>query len=89
MTEVKFAGHMINEEGIKSDPVKVKSVQDMGTPQNVSDVRRFLRVVNQLGRFIPHLAEKGKPLGETSSARRTNFYGSKHNESPLRSLNMS
>ena len=53
---------MISEDGIRSDPEKIESVEDMTTPQNVSDVRRFLRMVNQLGRFIPHLAEKTKPL---------------------------
>ena len=56
--KVKFAGYVLNEEGIKSDPEKTESIQDMDTPQNVSDVRRFLGMVNQLGKFVPHLAEK-------------------------------
>ena len=53
--EVKFAGYILNEEGIKSDPEKTESIQDMDTPQNVSGVRRFLGMVNQLtlGKFFP------------------------------------
>ena len=46
--EVKFAGHVISEDGVRSDPEKIESVQGMTTPQNVSDVRRFLEMVNQL-----------------------------------------
>ena len=42
LREVKFAGHMISKDGIKSDPEKVESVQGMATPQNVSDVRQSI-----------------------------------------------
>ena len=58
--EVKFAGHILNEEGIKSD-------REMDTPQSVSDVRRFLGMVNQLGKFVDHLAEKTKPIRDLLS----------------------
>ena len=41
----------------------------MDTPQNVSDVRRFLRMVNQLGNLVPHLAEKTKPIRDLLSTK--------------------
>ena len=62
-----FAGYVLNKEGIKSDPEKTESIQDMDTPQNVSDVRRFLGMVNQLGKFVPHLSEKNKPFRDLLS----------------------
>lgn len=62
---------MTNEEGIKSDPEKVEPVGDMDTPQNLSDVRHFLGMGSQLGRFILHLAEKAKPLRDVS--KKTEF----------------
>ncbi|CAB4038732.1 Transposon Ty3-G Gag-Pol poly, partial [Paramuricea clavata] len=65
--EVKFAGCILNEEGIKSDPDKIESIRDMDAPQNVGDVRRFLGMVNQLGKFINHLAEKTKPIRDLLS----------------------
>ena len=34
----------------------------MPGPTDVSGVRRFLRLVNQLGKFTPHLADTTKPL---------------------------
>ena len=52
--------------GIKSYPEKTDSIQDMDTPQNVSDVRRFLGMVNQLGKFVPHLAEKKQTIQGSS-----------------------
>ena len=65
--EVKFAGHILNEEGIKSDPDKTESVREMDTSQSVADVRRFLGMVNQLGKFVDHLAEKTKPIRDLLS----------------------
>ena len=53
----------------------------MTTPQNVSDVRRFLRMVNQLGRFIPHLAEKTKPLRDLLSKKNQFHWGQAQQES--------
>ena len=78
--EVKFAGHVISEDGIRSDPEKVESVQGMTNPQNVSDVRRFLGMVNQLGRFIPHLAEKTKPLRDLLSKKNQFHWGQAQQE---------
>ena len=79
--EVTFTGHVISEDGIRSDPEKIESVEDMTTPQNVSDVRRFLRMVNQLGRFIPHLAEKTKPLRDLLSKKNQFHWGQAQQES--------
>ena len=39
-------------------------IQKVATPQNVGDIRRFLGMVNHMGKFIPNLAEKTKPLRE-------------------------
>uniref|UniRef100_A0A1A7X3E1 Gypsy retrotransposon integrase-like protein 1 n=1 Tax=Iconisemion striatum TaxID=60296 RepID=A0A1A7X3E1_9TELE len=60
--EVKFLGHVLSASGVQPDPDKIKAVIAMKEPSNVSEVRSFLRMVNQLGKFIPGLAEKDKPL---------------------------
>ena len=73
--EIRFAGYIFNEEGIKSDPEKTESIQDMDTPQNVSDVRRFLGMVNQLGKFVPHLAEKTKPIRDLLNTKNEFLWG--------------
>ena len=81
--EVKFAGHVLNEEGIKSDPDKIDSVREMDTPQSVADVRRFLGKVNQLGKFVDHLAEKTKPI-RNLLVKTTSFIGDQLNKKPSR-----
>ena len=54
---------------------KQSQFQDMDTPQNVSDVRRFLGMVNKLGKFVPHLAEKTKPLRDLLSTKNEFLWG--------------
>ena len=61
-TEIEYLGQVIDQEGLKKDPKKVKAILEMKTPENVSDVRRFLGMVNQQMKFLPNLAEKTKPL---------------------------
>ena len=59
---VTFLGHVIGQGTIEADPKKVQAILEMPEPQNVSDVRRFLGLVNQLGKFSPNLAEYSKPI---------------------------
>ena len=55
---------MVDKTGVRPDLAKVKAIQKVPIPKNVSDVRRFLGMVNQLGKFSPNLAEKTRPLRE-------------------------
>ena len=59
---ISFLGHKIDGHGVRADNNKVVAVEKMKVPENPSDVRRFLGMVNHLGKFIPHLATKTKPL---------------------------
>ena len=47
----------------------------MNTPQNVSEVRRFLGMVNQLGKFVPHMAEKTEPIRDLLSTKNDFVWG--------------
>lgn len=60
MRQVTFLGHVIFASGISPDPSKTKAVQKMKVTRNVSELRSFLGMVNQLGKFIPKLAKKEK-----------------------------
>ena len=63
-SSVEFLGHVIDGNGCRPDPNKVKAIIMMETPKNVSDVRRFLGMVNQLNKFSPNITEKTQPLRE-------------------------
>jgi hypothetical protein len=39
--EIKYLGHIVDKQGIRSDPKKVEAVQTWPMPKNVQDVRKF------------------------------------------------
>ncbi len=59
-TTIKFLGQVIGASGVSADPDKVNAVKAMKEPSNVSEVRGLLGMINHLGKFLPHLAEKKK-----------------------------
>lgn len=65
--EIRFLGHVVNEQGIKADPQKVEAITKMREPGNLKELRTFLGLVNQLGRFTQNIAELSKPLRELLS----------------------
>ncbi|XP_056149742.1 uncharacterized protein LOC130124306 [Lampris incognitus] len=62
--KVVFLGHIIHP-----DPRKTEAIMEMKEPTNVGELRSFLGMVNQLGKFIPQLVEKDKPLRDLLSKR--------------------
>jgi len=75
-TTIKFLGHIIAPEGILPDPQKTVAVKNMKQPSNTSELRRFLGMINQLGKFSPSIAELTKPLRELLSTKNTWTWGS-------------
>ena len=56
--KLKFVGYQISSKGIEVDKDKTEATEKMERPQNVSDVRRFLGIVNHLQKFVKNLAVK-------------------------------
>ena len=59
---VTYLGHLITGDGVKPDPEKVKAIMEIAEPKDVRDVRSLLGMANYLGKFIPQLSAKTKPL---------------------------
>ena len=66
---IKFIGQVVDANGIKPDPDKITAINDMPQPTNITELRQFLGMVNQLNKFSPHLADYKKPLQELLSRR--------------------
>ena len=64
VNRVKFLGQVIDHSGVHPDPEKVQAIQEMKPPEDVSGVRRFLGIVNQMSKFIPNSLEVTQPLRE-------------------------
>ncbi len=61
-TSISFFGSTYTTEGIKPDSKKIEDIKAMPTPQDKEDLQRFLGMINYIGSYIPHLAEKANIL---------------------------
>lgn len=59
---IKFLAHVIDGQGIHVDPDKTIAIAEFPSPRNVTELQRFLEMVNHVGKFIPRLAEINEPL---------------------------
>ncbi len=62
LPSVEYLGHKISAECLHPTIEKVKTVQEVPTPQDVTQLRAFLGLVNYYGRFLPDLAAILAPL---------------------------
>ena len=47
-----FLGHVIDENGICARPNKVKAVTDMMAPMSISELKRFMSMVNFMSKYV-------------------------------------
>ena len=57
-SQVQYLGHIIDKDGIRPVPEKIKAIVDMPEPNNPKELRSFLGMVNYYDRFTPGLASK-------------------------------
>ena len=67
--EVKYLGHVVNAEGISTDPAKVQAVHEWEAPRCPQEVRSFLGFVGYYRRFCPDFATVAKPLTQLTEKR--------------------
>src|SRR6185437_3888239 len=60
--QVKFLGHIVGNGEVRPDPEKIEAIGRMLPPQNHSQCRSFLGLVNYYRAFVEHFAEIAKPL---------------------------
>ena len=61
---LEFLGHWIDERGVSPHADKIEAIQKMQKPKDVRELRRFLGMVNFLGRYVQDLAKYTAPLNE-------------------------
>lgn len=70
-----FLGHIIDEKGIRADPAKTEAVSKMKSPTCVTELRPFMGMVNQLGKFSKKLADFSQPLRKFLSSKNSWIWG--------------
>ena len=73
--KLKFLGHVISRDGVSADPDKTKAILQMKPPTNITELRRFMGMVNQLGKFSPNVAQISQPLRELLSTKSAWVWG--------------
>ena len=62
--KITFCGHDIDSEGLHKTTDKTAAVVNVPRPQNVTEVRSFLGLVNYYHKFLPNLATILHPLNQ-------------------------
>jgi len=79
-----FLGHVINQNGISPDPSKTAAINQMEVSKSVSELRRFLGMINQLGKFSPNITKMSHPFRKLLSAKRVWAWGPSQDDAFLK-----
>lgn len=60
--EIRYIGHILTQDGIKSDPKKVETIINMPSPTDVTSLKRFLGMVSYLQKFLPNISQRTESL---------------------------
>ena len=78
MNSIKLLGHIIDRNGIHTDPAKGEAISKMAPPTNVKGVRRFLGMCGYYRDLIPAYAQKAAPLVALTKYRNKFVWGAQH-----------
>ncbi|XP_076398229.1 uncharacterized protein LOC143266642 [Megachile rotundata] len=68
--EVAYLGHIIDKNGLRPDPRKIKAVQEFPVPKTVKNIRQFLGLCGYYRRFIKDFSNIAKPLSDLTKKER-------------------
>ena len=77
---VDFCGYTITAEGYTADTRKVKAIADFPRPQNLTDLRLFMGLTNQLGGFSSAIADALQPLRDLLKPRNEWHWSQQYDE---------
>ena len=55
LKNVSFLGHIMLDESIRVDPIKIEAIVNWKPPRNVTEVRSFLRLAGYYRRFVKRI----------------------------------
>ena len=68
-SSVDYAGYRVSCDGVKADPKKVEAIQNFPAPTNITELRSFMGLANQLGGFSSQLSKAAEPLRDLTKPK--------------------
>ena len=59
---VEYVGYLVGSEGVQADPKKIEAISQFPSPTNLTELRSFMGLANQLGGFTNKLSEAAELL---------------------------
>ncbi|KAK7886058.1 hypothetical protein WMY93_025679 [Mugilogobius chulae] len=63
-TSVKYLGHIVSKDGVKTDPEKVAAIKTWPVPQNLKQLKSFLGFTGYYRRFVKDYSKIVRPLND-------------------------
>ena len=63
-SSIDFLGHIIDRRGVSPDPRNTEAIQKMAPLSSLTELRRFMGMINQLNKFSPRITDLSQPLRE-------------------------
>lgn len=73
MKKLRYLGYELDEEGLHSDPERIKPVLEYPSPKSVREVRRLMGMAGWYRRFIKDYATITAPITETIKGKNRKF----------------
>ncbi|PAA68329.1 hypothetical protein BOX15_Mlig030097g1 [Macrostomum lignano] len=77
---VTFAGFRLDEDGYSVDPGIVRAIREFPKPENLTDLRAFFGLVNQVGFCSDKIASLGEPLRNLLKSKNDFLWDSQHDK---------
>ena len=84
--EIKFLGHIINKNGIRTDNEKIRAMQEFEKPKCVKRLRSFLGLTNYYRKFVKDYAKHARVLENLCGASKEKLKWSVECEASFKNL---
>ena len=73
--ELKYLGHIVNKNGLQTDPEKISAISKLAPPTNVKELRQFFGLISWYRRFVKDAAQLANPLNRLTKKKATWEWG--------------
>ena len=70
---VEFLGHLVDAQGLRPLPEKIRAVQEAPTLTNVTELKAYLGLISYYGKFLPNLSTHPTSLWEWTAVQEDVF----------------